>query len=152
MEQVSRWLDWPPLWLALFLGLARVQSQSLPLGGFPGAGFDLLAGLCIGAGLIVMALAVLELRRQRTTILPHRVPDQLAQQGIFRRSRNPIYLGDALVLTGFVLYWDAVPSLLLVPLFMWVITDRFIQKEEATMAEKFGPQFDAYTAKTRRWI
>lgn len=142
----------PPLWLALFLCLAWVQAHNLPVGGFGGPWSELVGGLLVGGGVILMVLAFVEMRRQRTTVIPHRMPDQLVDGGIFRRSRNPIYLGDTLLLTGMILRWDAVPSLLLVPLFMWLITDRFILEEEARLTEIFGARFAAYKARTRRWF
>jgi len=148
---MTRWIDLPPVWLLVFLGLARVQTVRLPVGG-SGAWSDFAGGVLVGGGVLLMGLAVAEMRRQRTTVIPHETPSMLVQTGIFRRSRNPIYLGDTLVLAGFVLFWGAWPSLLLVPLFMWLVTDRFIAPEEARMEETFGAAFDAYRAKVRRWV
>ncbi|MCA8883258.1 MAG: isoprenylcysteine carboxylmethyltransferase family protein [Rhodobacteraceae bacterium] len=147
-----KWIDLPPVWLALFLSLAWIQAQHLPVGGMGGAWADFVGGLCVGGGLLLMVLAFAEMRRQRTTVIPHRIPDQLVDGGIFRRSRNPIYLGDTLVLVGMILRWEALPSLLLVPLFMWLITDRFIRPEETRLDDTFGARFAAYKARTRRWI
>ncbi|WP_407492604.1 methyltransferase family protein [Pseudooceanicola sp. MF1-13] len=150
---IRRWIDIPPVWLALALVLAWAQSEYLSLRlGFGGAWADLLGGLLVGAGLVLMALAVYEMVRQRTTVIPHREADHLVTTGIFSRSRNPIYLGDALVLAGFILYWDAVPSLALVPIFIWVIETRFIIPEEDGLRRKFRADFARYCQKTRRWV
>jgi len=145
-------LDYPPVWLALFLALAWVQSDRLPWGSFGGGWADLLGGLLVGGGIVLMLLAVLEMGRKKTTIIPHEYASTIVTSGIFSRSRNPIYLGDAMVLSGMILYWDAVASLVLVPLFVWLITDRFITGEEARLGDKFGPEFDQYCAKVRRWL
>lgn len=144
--------DYPPVWLAVFLALAWIQSDRLPFGSFGGGWAALLGGALVGGGILLMLLAVFEMNRQKTTIIPHEYASAIVTSGIFSRSRNPIYLGDAMVLSGMVLYWDAVPSLLLVPLFVWLITDRFILGEEARLAEKFGPDFDAYRGRVRRWL
>lgn len=149
---IGKWIDIPPVWLALFLSLAWIQTSFVPIWSFGGAWADLVGGLLVGGGVLLMALAIAEMRRMNTTVIPHRAPDALASQGIFNRSRNPIYLGDTLILAGLILRWDAVPSIVLVPLFMWVITDRFILDEETRLADQFGPQFTAYREKTRRWI
>jgi len=88
----------------------------------------------------------------RTTVIPHQTPSTIIQTGIFSRTRNPIYLGDALVLAGAVLWLDAVLSLVLVPIFVWLIERRFILPEEARMRRVFGPGFVAYARKVRRWV
>lgn len=106
----------------------------------------------IGAGLLLLVLAAMEMRRKRTTIIPHREADALVDTGVFSRSRNPIYLGDALILTGAILWMDAVLALVLVPLFIWIIERRFILPEEQALRRKFHTGFAKYCQKTRRWI
>lgn len=148
-----RWIDIPPVWLALCVLLAWTQKTWAPLGlGFGPVWADLLGGLLVGAGLLLMALAVYEMRRHRTTVIPHLEADALVTTGIFSRSRNPIYLGDSLVLAGLILYWDAVLALPLVPVFVWVIEKRFIVPEEARLKRKFLADFTRYTQQTRRWL
>lgn len=150
---LPRWLDLPPVWLLACLGLARVQAAFLPTGGsISNPVTQLLAGLLIGGGVLLMVLAIAAFQRHRTTFIPHQMPEAMITDGIFRFSRNPIYLGDAMVLAGFILWWDAVPSLLLIPIFVWIITARFIKPEEAGLSEKFGTAFDQYAQTTRRWL
>ncbi|WP_172331722.1 isoprenylcysteine carboxylmethyltransferase family protein [Mangrovicoccus sp. HB161399] len=144
-------VDIPPVWLAGCLCLAWSQSQLLPWPGDGGPAVQLAAGLLVGGGILLAVLAIDEMRRQKATVIPHRVPEVLVQSGIFRRSRNPIYLGDLLILAGFCLFWGAWWSLPLVPLLFWILADRFVAPEEARLHEKFGPAFEAYCAKTRRW-
>ncbi|MFP4327330.1 MAG: methyltransferase family protein [Paracoccaceae bacterium] len=149
-----KWLDMPPVWLAGFLALAWAQSVALPLGLSFGQSLvpDLLGGLMVGGGVLLMTLAAFEFRRARTTIVPHRIPSAMITSGIYTRTRNPIYLGDALILAGFVLFWDAVPSLVLVPLFVWVIERRFILPEEDRMRRTFRAEFARYERRVRRWV
>lgn len=150
---VMKWLDLPPVWLALFVALAWAQARVLPMGlGFGDTWADLLGGLLVGGGLVLMALALAEFRKARTTIIPHNTPSAMIQSGIFSRSRNPIYLGDALVLAGLILRFDAVLSLPLVPVFVWLIERRFILAEEARMRVEFRADFARYEQKVRRWI
>lgn len=144
-------IDLPPLWLALFAGLAWAQATALPVGGFGAWGGPAGAALIL-AGIATMAAAFVEFRRHRTSVVPHQTPRALITTGIYRLSRNPIYLADALILAGLCLRWDAVPSLLLVPVFMGVVTARFIRPEEARLAAGFGPAFAAWAEGTRRWL
>ena len=151
--RVPRWIDLPPIWLAGFCALAWGQARVYPLNlEFPGAWVDLLGGLCVGGGIVLMALAFYEMRRQRTTVIPHREASQLVITGIFSRTRNPIYLGDTLVLTGLILYWDAVLALPLIPIFVWVIEKRVIVPEEDRLRRKFRLEFARYVEKVRRWV
>ncbi|MEM8632849.1 MAG: isoprenylcysteine carboxylmethyltransferase family protein [Pseudomonadota bacterium] len=147
-----KWLDLPPLWLVLFACLAWIQSTQLPIGSLGGAWADFLGGLLVGAGILLAVLAVMEMRKAQTTPIPHMAPSALVTTGIFSRSRNPIYLGDVLILLGLILWWDAVPSLILVPLFVWVITDRFIGPEEGRLHAAFGTHYETYKRQVRRWI
>ena len=152
-NDVMKWIDVPPVWLLLALVLtwwiAALQPMSWAIGG-PIS--DLLGGLLVGGGIVLILLAAVEMRRQQTTIVPHREADRLVTSGIFKRSRNPIYLGDTLVLAGLALRWEAPIALLLVPLFMFTITQRFIIPEENRLRAKFRADFARYCQKTRRWV
>lgn len=148
-----KWLDMPPVWLAGCIALAWVQARYLAFGlGFGGGWADLLGGLLVGGGVVLMALAFAEFRRHATTVIPHNTPSALIQSGIFARTRNPIYLGDALILAGLILRFDAVLALVLVPVFVWVIERRFIVPEEDRMRRAFRADFARYEQKVRRWV
>ncbi len=148
-----KWIDIPPVWLAAFIAAAWAQAHYLPMGlSLDSWVTQLLAGLLIGAGILLMLLAVVEFRRHRTTVWPHGTPDRLIQSGIFSRTRNPIYLGDALVLAGMILAFDAVLSLPLVPIFVWLIERRFILPEENRMRRKFKADYARYERRVRRWL
>ncbi len=148
-----KWIDLPPVWLAGFAALAWIQATQFPLGlSFGGAWADFLGGLLVGGGLLLMAMAFVGFRRHKTTVIPHQTPSALIQSGIFGRTRNPIYLGDALVLAGLLLRWDAVLALPLIPIFVWLIEKRFILAEEDRMRREFRADFARYAEKVRRWV
>lgn len=150
---MPRTLDLPPVWLLAFLALAWTQARHFPMGlSFGPVWADLLGGLLVGGGVLIAVLALTEMRHQRTTFMPHGEADRLVTSGIFRFSRNPIYLGDVMILTGLILYWDAVPSLVLLPVFVWVLEKRFILPEEARLRRKFVAEFRKYEQQTRRWL
>ena len=148
-----RWLDIPPVWLAAALAVAWWQSGQFSYGlSFGGAWADFLGGLLVGAGVLLALLAVYEMRRQRTTVVPHREAQALVSTGIFSRTRNPIYLGDLLILVGFILSWDAVLSLPLLPILLWVLEKRFVIPEEDRLRRKYRAEFARFCEKTRRWL
>ncbi|SDE17137.1 methyltransferase family protein [Ruegeria marina] len=146
-------IDLPPIWLAAFIAVAWAQQRYFSFGLSLDSGLsDLIAGLLIGGGVVLLLLAAVEFRRHRTTIIPHRAPSAMVQSGIYKRSRNPIYLGDVLILTGVILHLDAVLSLVLVPVFAWLLEKRFILPEENRLRRQFRADFARYEQKTRRWI
>ena len=150
---MMKWIDMPPVWLFAALVLAWIQAHFLSMGLSFGTGpADFLGGLLVGGGIVMIALAVVEFRRARTTIIPGREADKMITSGIFKRSRNPVYLGDALILAGFIIRWDAVLALVLVPCFLWIIERRFVIPEENMLRRKFRADFARYAQKTRRWL
>lgn len=100
----------------------------------------------------LMLLAVSEMRKHRTTVTPHLNADHLVVSGIFKRSRNPIYLGDVLILTGLILRWDAVLALPLIPVFISILERRFIVLEENRLRITFRADFAKYCQRVRRWL
>ncbi|MGO4908980.1 isoprenylcysteine carboxylmethyltransferase family protein [Pseudorhodobacter sp. W20_MBD10_FR17] len=143
--------DWPPVWTGMFLVVIWWLSRALPVPVFGVAG-DVGGGLLVLAGLGFMALAVWEMGRLRTTIIPRRTAHALVTSGVFRISRNPIYLGDALVLMGACLILDSLLGILLLPLFVWAINTRFIEGEEAHLQQAFGADFTEWSGQVRRWL
>jgi len=146
---IAREVDFPPVWLAGFAALGGICAWVFPVA-FP-------YGRIVGGGLVIVALilmasAVAQLMIARTTVIPGRDPARMVTTGLFRVSRNPIYLADALLLSGLYLYWGALVAMPLVALFMQVLTRRFIVPEEARLRQIFGAEFNAYKNRTRRWI
>lgn len=146
---MAKEIDFPPVWLAGFAALGGFVGRFAPVE----LGFNSIFGaVLILLGLAVMLVAAGQMMLARTTVIPHRDPTALVMNGIFSLTRNPIYLGDALVLTGLYLHWDALLALPLVLLFMIVITRRFIRPEEARLESAFGEVFAEYRTRTRRWL
>ena len=149
-HRLLRQWESPPTWLLLMIALAALQARYLPM--IDAGRLGRIAGtVLIVGGLFIFTAALLQFRRHRTTVMPRETPVAMIDSGIYRLSRNPIYLADALFLAGAALWWDAA-SLLLVPLFVMIITRRFILGEESGLRAVFGAAFDRYAAQTRRWL
>ncbi len=126
---------------------------------FPGFSFPFPAGAPFAAALavaggVVAILGVWEFRTAGTTVDP-RVPEQSASlvvRGVYRFSRNPMYLGFLLVLCAWGVFLGNVLALAMLPVFV-VYMNRFqIEPEERHMREKFTQSYAAYLATVRRWI
>jgi len=148
-----KWIDIPPVWLGLAL-LVSYWIGQLHLFGISVSHpiTEAMSVLTIGVALVLMVLAVVQMYRHKTTVIPHLEADNLVQSGIFGYTRNPIYLGDVVILAGFILRWDAVLALPLVPVLFWVLQTRFILGEEDRLRRKFPQAFESYAATTRRWL
>ena len=145
-----RFLDLPPVYLLLCLCVAYWVGQIAPV---PlGAALSWLGDLVFYAGLGLIAIAAIEFLRHRTTIIPRRDPSGLITSGIYRLTRNPIYLADVMILIGLTIRWEAVLALPLAPLFVWWITRHFILQEEQTLGKTFPEAYPDYLSRTRRWI
>jgi len=92
-------------------------------------------------------------RKQGANIMTFGEPTAFVKTGMYRYTRNPMYLGFVLALLGAaILYQGAITSFLFVALF-WVITDRwYIRYEEAEMQRMFGDEYRVYCEQTPRWI
>lgn len=144
----------PPLVVALFGYVMWLLAGRLPFGQFAFAGQRPLAALLALAGLGLMALAARELFRARTTVNPLRPgrAAHLVTSGVFARSRNPIYLGDALILAALALGFGNWLNFLLLPLFVTLIGRCQIAAEERALQRLFGAEYRAYCARVRRWL
>jgi protein-S-isoprenylcysteine O-methyltransferase Ste14 len=87
-----------------------------------------------------------------TTIKPFKESASLVTEGVFRFSRNPMYLGFALLLAGAALLLGSLTPFLVIPLFIYLIEKRFIAVEEKMLSVKFGQAYLDYQKRVRRWI
>jgi len=106
--------------------------------------------ILVGLGLVLSTVA--SLRRHRTAVKPLKEPTTLVTDGTFRVSRNPIYLGMVLMLTGVALMLGSASPFCVVALFAWWLHTRFVAYEEAVLFEHFGEQYRSYQAAVRRWV
>lgn len=150
MRPLLQDIDIPPSWLMLHIGAAWLVSLISPAV-FGSWGAAVGKVLVLGGGALMLA-AVAQMVLARTTVIPRRDPSALVTGGVFGWSRNPIYLGDAILLTGAILWLDAVLALPLVAIFMALIQKRFIRDEETRLTLAFGAAFDLWASRTRRWF
>jgi protein-S-isoprenylcysteine O-methyltransferase Ste14 len=152
VPRLSR-MPWPPV-IFLAAALAGLQlGQLLPTPWWPDDWRVLVAGLAmIALGLGVDFWAMGCMMRARANILPNRAATALVTHGPFRWSRNPIYLGNTIMVSGFALAF-ANPWFIPCALAAAFAVGRLaIRREEAHLAAMFGAEWDTYAARTRRWF
>lgn len=90
--------------------------------------------------------------KNETTILPDGEPSQLMESGLFSISRNPIYVAMALLLIGSGLAFGHIFTLFVVPVFILLVQQVWIVKEEANLEAAFGQHYRNYKMRVRRWL
>jgi protein-S-isoprenylcysteine O-methyltransferase Ste14 len=146
----------PPVVLVLLFGLGTwMLAQAFPreplLAGY--ARNVASAALAV-AGLLAAWLGVREFRRARTTVNPLR-PDEasaMVRSGVYRCTRNPMYLGMLLLLGAWSLWLGNVFGLALLPLFVLAMNVLQIVPEERALAQRFPEEFAEYRRRVRRWL
>lgn len=105
-------------------------------------------------GLAVIILGIIQFRIQRTTVNPldPQQATSLVAGGVFSYTRNPMYLGMALILLGQIISLGWLPGFLLLLFFILYIQVFQILPEERAMQELFGKDFDQYCSEVRRWL
>jgi protein-S-isoprenylcysteine O-methyltransferase Ste14 len=142
----------PPVHFQICLALMAQQRWLWPVRIIFPFPYNLLGTAPILAGLLIGFWGVWQFRRAGTKIRPYREPDVFVTEGPYRYTRNPMYLGVSLVLLGVWILLGAVSSVVGPPIYVFAADRFYIPFEEQRLREKFGAAFDAYCARTRRWI
>jgi protein-S-isoprenylcysteine O-methyltransferase Ste14 len=134
--------------------LMWLGAWSVPRLGFPLPGRPFTACGAALSGALISILGVVAFRRARTTVNPMKPESSssLVVAGIYRATRNPMYLGFLLMLLGWAAYLSNALSVLAIPAFVLYMTVFQIRPEERALDSLFGPDFAAYRAQVRRWI
>lgn len=143
---------YPLLIMIVLLALCWGFSLLFPFN--PGLGFiGKIAGLLvIAVGIFLLIIATGLFMARKTTVMPTRIPDKLVTEGIYRVTRNPMYLAMLLILSGFPLMMDTIVGLLCPAMFFFLMDRIVIPKEEKVVEGVFGEASLEYKSHTRRWI
>ncbi|HEY0885182.1 MAG TPA: isoprenylcysteine carboxylmethyltransferase family protein [Ramlibacter sp.] len=145
----------PPLaQVGVFAGLMWLAARALPAPAFTFPGQLVAALLLVAAGALVAGAGVVAFRRARTTVDP-RDPGkstELVATGIYRASRNPMYLGFLLALAGWGIFLGNALALAALPVFVAAINRLQIAPEERVLRARFGESYTRYERSVRRWL
>lgn len=148
---MRKWKIHPPLLVAILLVAGLVLHFILPetrdTGWHHVLGLVLVAG---GVGLSCFAAAIFAARE--TTKNPYGQPSVFVVAPPYTFTRNPMYLGLAVALLGFAVFFDSIVMLLGPALFYAAIDTIVIPREEETMLAQFGDQYREYQGRVRRWL
>ena len=103
-------------------------------------------------GICVAAVAAGAFLRVGTPVVPFEKSTVVMTSGLFRFTRNPMYLGMVMALVGVALFLGSAAAFLPIPIFLWLIRYQFISREEEFLEELFGEEYLTYKGKVRRWL
>ncbi len=145
----------PPLAVLLVASLLMLALTTvLPALTFPFPDKNLPAAVVAVLGVSTCVAGVVEFRRAKTTVNPMRgaITTSLVTSGVYRMSRNPMYLGFLLLIAALAIYLANAAAVVVLPLFVFYMNSFQIVPEERALRALFGDAFTSYMAKTRRWI
>ncbi|MEE9391896.1 MAG: isoprenylcysteine carboxylmethyltransferase family protein [Planctomycetota bacterium] len=142
----------PPVYLAASLLTMVALNFLAPILVIVRAPWNQLGWIPIGMGLATILWAALTFRRHHTTVIPFRIPSHLVTSGVFRLSRNPMYLAMMAILAGAAIGLGSLSPLVVPPIFFLIIRTRFVQVEEKVLLKNFGETYFNYRASVRRWL
>ena len=142
----------PPLVALLYILATFLLGKFVPIPLIVSFIFRNLGLAMVVIGFLFAVGAFIEFRKASTTLDPHGSVKDLVTIGVYRITRNPIYLGFLLIVIGLPLnsgyYW----GFLISPLFALTMNRLVIEKEEAYLGEKFGEVYSSYKSRVRRWL
>jgi protein-S-isoprenylcysteine O-methyltransferase Ste14 len=138
--------------MALAAGVLLGRLYPLPWPGLDDLPARMVGYLLGVAGLALVAWGFLTLRQADTTVLPHRRVDRLVTDGAFRFRRNPIYMGEVLLLFGVAQVTGNIWMAIMAPPFALAVLVLAILPEERHLEARFGDDYLDYKRRTRRWF
>ncbi|HEX6439024.1 MAG TPA: isoprenylcysteine carboxylmethyltransferase family protein [Candidatus Binatia bacterium] len=145
----------PPLAVGVLLAaLMWLVSRAMPALSFVFPGRKSLALSFAITGAMIIIVGVASFRRAKTTINPMKPESSssLVVSGIYKFSRNPMYLGFLLVLVGWAVFLSNALAFIFLPVFICYMNRFQIEPEEKALAGKFGQEFVDYKSRVRRWL
>jgi protein-S-isoprenylcysteine O-methyltransferase Ste14 len=143
----------PPLLFAVPLLAGWLVNRRWPGSLTGGSTATVVAGvLLIALGTAIALAGVRRFRKAGTTVLPFGGTSELVTSGVYRFTRNPMYLGMTLAYVGFALLLNSVWCVLFLPVALMSVYVLAVRPEERYLSQKFGDQYTRYRARVRRWI
>lgn len=142
----------PPVYLAIAIALMTALHFLFPLVQPVTPPYSYAGALLGATGMLVTASAARAFRKADTPIVLFERPTALVTAGLYRFTRNPMYLGMVLMLLGVWLLLGSLSPLLVVAAFVWIIDRRFIIPEERVLEQTFAEEYRRYRANVRRWL
>ena len=151
-EPSSKPKIYPLAWLLLAVLAIYALDRFLPIAGLIPAPLHWAGLIFMLPGILILLHSGASFVRAKTGLLPFSEATTLVTSGLFRFTRNPMYLGMVLFLLGLAVLLGSLSALIPVAVYAWIIDRQFIRNEEVFLQEIFGEEYLAYMRRVRRWI
>jgi protein-S-isoprenylcysteine O-methyltransferase Ste14 len=142
----------PTTWLLLALATVAALHFGLPLGRMVASPWNLAGLLPLLMGVAINLIADRGFRRAGTTVKPFEKSSVLMTAGVFRLSRNPMYVGFILIMSGTAWILGSASPWLVIPPFVLILAVGYVRREEQMLVATFGPLWLTYKSRTHRWL
>jgi len=142
----------PPTYFLGALILEVLLNWILPIKHILGSPERLIGLVPILMGVLLNIFADQQFKKWKTTVKPIEQSSSLITEGVFRISRNPMYLGMTVIIFGIALLLGSLSPMLVTIAFPFLLDRVFISKEEVAMEATFGKKFLEYKTGVRRWL
>jgi protein-S-isoprenylcysteine O-methyltransferase Ste14 len=142
----------PPAYVLTAIVLMVALHLVAPAARLISSPWNILGIIPLAVGIVINVVADRAFRRAGTTVKPFQESSALIMTGVFRLSRNPMYLGFVLVVLGIAVITGSLTPLVVVPAFALLLDRNFIAAEERMLEERFGSVWLEYKKSVRRWI
>lgn len=146
-----RWIT-PPVLLVICGAVMGALHGFVPLFAFANDFWRWTGIAVLWLGLMITAAGRVQFRKERAPIWTFNDPPRLMTDGIFRLTRNPMYLGLSVVLLGWALILGSLAPFAGWLVFVGACNRVYIPIEEERLAALFGEDYAAYRSTTRRWL
>jgi len=150
MEQKRRIL--PPVWLLITLIAMTGLHLLVPIRRIIPAPWSYFGAALIVIGIAMAATGSALFKRAGTPVIPFEPSTALVTSGLYRFTRNPMYLGLVIALIGAAVLFGTLSPFFPIPVFVWIIETQFIRGEERFLEGIFGAEYLAYKSRVRRWL
>ncbi|MEO1889775.1 MAG: isoprenylcysteine carboxylmethyltransferase family protein [Cycloclasticus sp.] len=144
----------PPVVALLAAGLMWLLSNKLGIASFDVPYKTVLCSLLVGLGLVVDFSALWRFRQAKTTVNPVRPKNAsaLVTSGIYQYTRNPMYVGNFIFLTAYLIWLGSPYNAVCLVLYVLYMNKFQIKPEERVLRNMFGDEYAAFCRNVRRWI
>jgi protein-S-isoprenylcysteine O-methyltransferase Ste14 len=142
----------PPTYLFISITAMTLLHFLAPMSELIAYPWTLLGTAPLAAGIALNLLADSAFKKAQTTVKPFELSTALITTGVFHICRHPMYLGMVLILFGLAIFMGSFTPIIIIVIFAILMELVFVRTEEKMLEKQFGPVWNTYKNKVRKWF